>query len=100
MNFAIKKIDYIYPFVNDLVDILYNTDLNNLIHDSCKTVDDKRSFFMFIIMYFYTFLSCSNDCDKDNLKLFLSDLLKNTDKRKKIIEMYLNMEQNVKYLLN
>ena len=67
----------IYPFIDELVDILYKDDLNKLI-DSENVQFDKRTFFMFIIMYFTTRLYASNEyLSKENMKIFIMFILFN-----------------------
>ena len=43
----------IYPFIDELVDALYTDELNKMI-DSENVQVDKKTFIMFIIMYFVT----------------------------------------------
>ena len=92
--------DQILSGVNDLVDILYNERINDYINNKCETSDDRRVIFMFLIMYFYSYLSIPGelkDVDmKEMLKIFLSDLIKNSDKRKKCLEMYEGFEDTIK----
>jgi hypothetical protein len=61
MNLNISKFSKenpeIFPIIDDLVNSLYTNDINNLIHTKCKTIDDKRVFLMFLIIYFYTYLN-------------------------------------------
>lgn len=99
----VNKINKTYPFIEDLVNTLYTTELNNLIDNRCSTEDDKRVFIMFILMYFYTYLSIpkeikKNDDIKNELKIFLSDIIRNPDKRKTIIQLYKNFENSINYL--
>jgi hypothetical protein len=92
----------IYPFIDELVNILYTDDLNNLI-DSEHVQIDKRNFFMFIIMYFTTRLYASNESlSKENMKLFMTDLIRDPIKRNKCIQLFLMFENslgNMKLLL-
>lgn len=94
----------IYPGIDKLVDVLFTSEINNLIDTKCETDSDKRVFLMFLIMYFYTYLNIPNvvktsDIDiKQNLKIFLTDLIKNPDKRLKCIELYKSFEDSIKYL--
>ena len=103
-NFTNKHPD-IYPMIDELVNTLYTTDINNLIDTKCETVDDRRVFLMFLIMYFYTYLSIPKDVKekfdiKQELKVFLTDMIKNPDKRSKCIELYTTFEKSVKLLKN
>lgn len=95
----------IYPMIDKLVDVLYNKEMNDLIYEKCQTTDEKRVFLMFIIMYFYSFLSISDiNTSKYNLKIelkkFLNELIKNPLKRSKIIELYQNFENSTNILKN
>lgn len=99
----VNKINKNYPFIEDLVDTLYTTELNNLMDNKCSTEEDKRVFIMFILMYFYTYLSIplevkKNEEIKSELKLFLSDIIRNPEKRQIIIQLYKNFENSIKYL--
>ena len=92
-----------YPFVEELVDILYTTELNDLIDARCETEEDKKVFIMFILTYFYTFLSIPTDIKKTDelkseLKLFITDLIRNPEKRYNIIQLYKTFENSIKYL--
>jgi hypothetical protein len=103
-NFSKKHPD-IYPMIDELVNSLYTTDINNnLIDTKCETVDDRRVFLMFL-MYFYTYLSIPKDVKeqfdmKNELKVFLTDMIRNPEKRSKCIELYTTFENSVKLLKN
>lgn len=96
----------IYPGIDDLVDVLYTDEINNLIDTKCQTSDDKRVFLMFLIMYFYNYLSIPDDIKggdydvKTSLKMFLTDLLKNPEKRTKCLEIYTSFENTIKLINN
>jgi len=103
INNIIKLVndDQILPGVNDLVNILYNERINEYMNNKCETADDRRVMFMFLIMYFYSYLSIPRELKdivnvKDMLKAFLSDLIKNGEKRKKCLEMYEGFEDIIK----
>ena len=111
MDFDITKFKEknpeIYPMIDELVNSLYKTDINNLIDTKCETIDDKRVFLMFLIMYFYSYLSIPASVKnnekvdvKNELKIFLTDMIRNPDKRSKCIELYTTFEKSVKYLQN
>ena len=100
-----KNYNTIFPMIDDLVNSLYTDEINNLIDTKCKTIDDKRVFLMFLIMYFYTYLNISNDIKenfdiKTELKIFLTDIIRNPEKRIKCIELYSSFEQSIKLLKN
>jgi hypothetical protein len=95
----------IYPMIDELVNSLYKEEINNLIDTKCETVDDRRVFLMFLMMYFYTYLSIPKDlkeqCDmKNELKVFLTDMIRNPEKRSKCIELYTTFENSIKLLKN
>ena len=95
-----NKNNTVYPMIDELVDILYNDDLNNLMDTKCTTDLDKKTFMMFILMYFYTYINIhKTETSKDDIKIFLSDLIKNPDKRKQVIELYSTVVSNsIKFL--
>lgn len=95
----------IYPMIDELVNSLYKEEINNLIDTKCETVDDRRVFLMFLMMYFYTYLSIPKDVKeqfdmKNELKVFLTDMIRNPEKRSKCIELYTTFENSVKLLKN
>jgi hypothetical protein len=95
----------IYPMIDELVNSLYTDSINNLIDTKCETIDDRRVFLMFLIMYFYTYLSIPKNIKekfdmKNELKVFLSDMIRNPEKRAKCIELYTTFENSVKLLRN
>lgn len=103
-NFRKRHPD-IYPMIDELVNSLYTDEINNLINTKCETIDDRRVFLMFLIMYFYTYLSIPKDVKeqydmKHELKVFLTDMIRNPEKRAKCIELYTNFENSVKLLKN
>jgi hypothetical protein len=109
MDLDIKKFRQehpdIYPMINELVESLYTSEINNLIDTKCETVDDKRVFLMFIIMYFYTYLSVPKELKdtfdmKNELKVFMTDMIRNPEKRTKMVELYRTFESSVNYLKN
>jgi hypothetical protein len=95
----------IYPMIDELVNSLYTDEINNLIDTKCETTDDRRVFLMFLIMYFYTYLSIPKNLKekyemKHELKIFLTDMIRKPEKRAKCIELYTNFEKSVKLLNN
>jgi hypothetical protein len=90
----------ILPGINDLVNVLYTEHLNEYLDKKNETSDDRRVLLMFLIMYFYSYLSVpkeikSNVDVKQTLKAFLSDLIKDHTKRKICLEMYKSFENTV-----
>jgi hypothetical protein len=102
-----KKNSEIFPIIDELVDSLYMKELNELIDTKCKTIDDKRVFLMFLIMYFYSYLNVPEEIKrndnydlKSELKLFLSDIIKTPGKRRKCVDLYMMFENSINYLKN
>jgi hypothetical protein len=99
------NVNDISPMFDELVNVLYTDSLNNLIDTKCKTTDDKRVFFMFLIMYFHSYLSIPLEMKphydiKTELKRFLSELIRNPDKRKNCLDIYTTFEKtlNINFL--
>ena len=88
----------IYPFVDELVDALYTDELNKII-DSENVQVDKRTFIMFIVMYFTTRIH-SDILDKESIKYFLTDLIRTPEKRQQCIEIFLMFEKSVISTIN
>jgi hypothetical protein len=84
-------------FINNLVDALFTEEINTLIQDNTKTELDKKSFLIFIMTYFYT--TINSNASKNEIKLFICDLFTNKDKRKILIELFVNFENTVKTTL-
>jgi hypothetical protein len=78
----------IYPMIDDLVETLHNDTLNNLIDTKCITELDKKTFMIFVITYFYTYLNVGKDVSKEDIKIFLTELIRNPEKRRQCIELY------------
>lgn len=94
-NKQIDKNLRVYPFIDELVDSLYTDELNKLI-DSENVQFDKRTFLMFIIIYFSTRLYASNETiSKENIKTFMTDLIRNPMKRSKCIELFMMFEKSL-----
>jgi hypothetical protein len=92
------KLIQIYPFIDELVESLYTNEINSII-DSENVQMDKKTFLMFIVMYFTTKLYASQEnMFKDDIKLFLSDIIRTPEKRRKCIEMFLVFESGLKEL--
>jgi hypothetical protein len=97
----------IFPVIDELVNSLYMKELNELIDTKCKTVEDKRVFLMFLIIYFYSYLNVPEEIKKNDnydlkseLKIFLSDIIKNPEKRHKGVDLYMTFEKSINYLKN
>ena len=50
----ITKESEVLPFKDQLVESLYTDEINNLLEKMCTTIDDKRTFLMFLMTYFFT----------------------------------------------
>ena len=72
--------------------------MNQFIKEKCKNAEDKRVFIMFIMMYFYSYLSNNTHKSKESIKLFLSNLIKNPESRQKCINLYIAFENNTKMI--
>lgn len=88
----------VYPFIDELVDALYTDELNKII-DSENVQIDKKTFIMFIVMYFITRIN-SDILDKDSIKYFLTDLIRTPEKRQQCIEIFLMFEKSVTSTIN
>lgn len=93
-----SEINKIYPFINEMVDSFYTKECNELIEGAIETESDKSIFMMYIMMYFGIHLKLERENDetkKHQIKLLLTDLIRDHDKRKYCIEMFQNKFQNV-----
>ena len=97
------SLGYVCPFMDELVDSLYTEELNALIDKTCQTGLDKRTFMMFIMMYFFTYINVSGPSGgvskpeerKVMLKVFMSELIMNSEKRRRCVELYMLFEKSV-----
>lgn len=81
----------VYPFIDSLVDSLFTKEINDIL-ESENVKEDKNTFLMFITIYFTTRLYADNSsASKDNIKNFMTELIRNKDKRKKCIELFYQM---------
>jgi len=96
-SIEIQHIKKKYPFIDELVDSLFTEKINDII-DSENVQIDKRTFIMFITMYFITKLN--TDFDKESIKYFLSDIINSPDKRRKCIELFLIFENSINITIN
>lgn len=94
---------YVCPFMDELVDCLHTDELIRLIEKTCKEDIDKRTFMMFAMMYFFTYLNVSSEGTTDSnsgskqlMKEFMSELILNSEKRRRCVALYLTFEQSVK----
>lgn len=87
----VQKNSKIYPFIDTLVDALFTPEINAII-DSDNVTFDKKTFIMFICMYFSTRLYAKK-YSKNYIKEFMTDLIKNPDKRQKCIILFNSFEQ-------
>lgn len=93
-----SEILQIYPFINEMVDSFYTKECNELIEKAIESDSDKSIFMMYIMMYFGIHLKLeneNNEAKKHKIKLLLTDLIKDHEKRKYCIEMFQNKFQNV-----
>lgn len=81
----------IYPFIDSLVDSLFTKEINDIL-ESENVKEDKNTFLMFITIYFTTRLYADNNtATKTNIKNFMTELIRNSEKRKKCIELFYQM---------
>ena len=81
----------IYPFINEMVDTFYTEDCNSMIERAIDNDSDKSVFLMFIMMYFGIHLKLEKENDdfkKNKIKLLMTDLIRDPEKRKYCIEMF------------
>ena len=92
----VKKV--IYPFIDELVDTFYTDETNSLIENAVSSNGDKSVFLMFVMMYFGIHLKLDNSNDqvkKEQLKLMLSDIVKDHNKRQICIQMFHEKMQDI-----
>ena len=82
-----------YPFIDKLVDTLFNNDLNNLLTSSIETNSDKSVFMMFVNIYFMAYIHTQEQLQLDSqnhkqvLKNLLNDAFSNPEKRQMCISL-------------
>lgn len=87
----------IYPFINEIVDLLYTDKCNSIIEKVIENDNDKSVFLMFIMMYFGIHLKLdksNDDIKKDQIKILMTELIKDPYKRQFCIEMFENKFQD------
>jgi len=90
----------IYPFINDLVDSLFNEEFNNLVNKNTESNTDKSVFMMFVNIYFMAYLHVQEkqnliqDINIDShtnkkllLKKMLSEVVKCPEKRQMCVAL-------------
>ncbi len=88
INYDVNK-PQTFPFIEELVDKLYNESLNELIEKNVSTPIDKKVFLMFVMMYFVVHLQLDDEPKKkETIKEMLGDLMSNRDKRKLFISFF------------
>lgn len=88
----------IYPFINEIVDLFYTDKCNSIIERVIENDNDKSVFLMFIMMYFGIHLKLdksNDDIKKDQIKILMTELIKDPYKRQFCIEMFENKFQDV-----
>lgn len=86
--------DINYPFINKLVDNLYDQ-TRELIDKHVENESEKSIFMMFILMYYTIHLKLTdksnNICpDKDTIKTLLNDIISDHNKRRLCLQMFEN----------
>ena len=88
----------IYPFIDEMVEVFYTDNCNNMIENVVTTNSDKSIFLMFVMMYFGIHLKLeqeNDDTKKKQIKLMLSDIIRDHDKRRLCIEMFESKMQDI-----
>ena len=81
----------IYPFIDEMVDVFYTENCNSMIKQAIETESDKKTFLMFVMMYFGIHLKLENENDetkKHQIKILLTDYIRDPEKRRCCIEMF------------
>lgn len=87
-----------YPFIDELVDKLYNKSLNDLIEKNISTSIDKKVFLMFVMMYFVVHLQLEDSSDKkDIIKNTLNELIGDKEKRKLFVNFFANKFDEIEF---
>lgn len=97
-RFQYLKKEDIFPFVNEMVETLYNEQCNSLIDKSIENEQDKSTFMMFIIMYFGIHLKLEtkdDDTKKTQIKMLLTELIRDPEKRRYCIELFQSKFNNL-----
>ena len=80
----------ICPGLDKLVNVLYTEDINGYIDEICKDELDKKTFLMFVIMYFYAYFNVEG---KHNIKLVLSNIMRDPEKRSKCVHLFVKFQK-------
>jgi hypothetical protein len=97
-RFQYLKTEDIFPFVNEMVETFYNDQCNSLISKSIENDQDKSTFMMFIMMYFGIHLKLEtkdDDTKKAQIKMLLTELIRDPEKRRYCIEVFQNKFNNL-----
>lgn len=92
------NVNQIFPFIDEMVNIFYTTECNDLIEKAIQAESDKSIFMMYIMLYFGIHLKLESENDeikKNQIKILLTDLIKDHNKRRLCIEMFQSKFQNV-----
>ena len=84
-------ISKVYKFIDEKVDVFYTENCNSMIKQAIETESDKKTFLMFVMMYFGIHLKLENENDemkKQQIKILLTDFIRDPEKRKCCIEMF------------
>lgn len=88
----------IYPFIDEMVDTLYNDDSNYLIEKVIETSTDKSIFMMFVVMYYSIFLKLDNkdkEIKRSQIKILMNEFIQDPEKRKFCIELFATKFQDI-----
>lgn len=93
-----KENSNVYPFINELVDSLFNDELNSIIDKNTEINSDKSVFMMFVNIYFMAYLhtqqsqndtqkNVSDEERKNLLKEMLTDVIRCPEKRQVCVSL-------------
>ena len=85
------KNNEVFPFIDQMVNIFYNDQINELLNDSITGGYDKSIFLMFVVMYFGIHLKLENknkDEKKQQIKYLMTEFIKDPVKRKMCIDIF------------
>lgn len=99
-NSKIKNVsnDLVYPFIDEIVDILFTKNVNSLVENSIEYNSDKSIFMMFITMYFAIHLKLdipNDENKKTHIKQIMTEMINDPEKRLKCIQLFQSKFQDL-----
>lgn len=92
MSIELKKEQKLNSFIDQLVNLLHTEEMINFIDSHCEDIIDKRTFLMFVLMYYFTLFSSDISISKESIKFFLEQIILDPVKRLDCIKLYKNIE--------